>query len=275
MLEDLDAKLAEKYGSHTSYSSGIGPSHIEYYGDSPVEEMKRLLDSYAYSESSVLDIGCGAGQTLCRLAQKVRQIWGIDRNDELLQATRLRAESQGLTNVTLVQGNSVLEQDVEQLPDNTFDLAFSQRGPNLNVPLLKKLRKNAFFVQELVSSYDGYPLREIFGRTHYTPYTAGEQPMLLASYAELGLFPVSVKEHFYDVFYRDIDHLETYLQHSAAMLSNWRLADKPYEPSRDRAALELYARYNTTPNGIRIMQHRRVFVLRRASVYYYPVDGTL
>jgi hypothetical protein len=59
----------------------------------------------------------------------------------------------------------------------------------------------------------------------------------------------------------------------AANLSNWRLPDKPYEAHRDWPALELYARYNTTSKGIRLLRQRKVFVLRRAPVTYYPVDG--
>ena len=55
---------------------------------------------------------------------------------------------------------------------------------------------------------------------------------------------------------------------------NWRVGEpRPYEASRDRKALELFALYNTTSRGIRILEHRMIFVLRRAKLSYYPVDG--
>jgi hypothetical protein len=45
----------------------------------------------------------------------------------------------------------------------------------------------------------------------------------------------------------------------------------PYEEKRDRAALELYVRYNTTPKGVRLANHRKVYVFRRTVVHYAPV----
>jgi hypothetical protein len=91
---------------------------------------------------------------------------------------------------------------------------------------------------------------------------------------EVDLFPVSFKEYFYEAFYRDIEHLEADLEKSLWSLYNWRVGDpRPYEASRDRKALELFAQYNPTSRGIRILEHRMIFVLRRANLSFYPVDG--
>ncbi len=267
-----DEGLARKYGAFASYQSNFSPDSVEYYGESPADEMQRLLDLYCHSTCVVLDIGCGAGQTLCRAARTVGSIWGIDRNEELLQAARERVERMGLKNVELRQADSTLTNDVMVLSDNFFDLAYSQRGPNLNGLLLQKMKKDAVFIQELVSSFDGYPLKEIFGRTHYTPYSHGEQQSLQAYYAELDLFPICTKEYFYEEYYRDSEHLENLLRHGA-LLDNWRLSSKPFDPLKDRVSLELYVKYNTTPRGIRILRQRRIFVLRRTVVSYYPIDG--
>jgi hypothetical protein len=46
----------------------------------------------------------------------------------------------------------------------------------------------------------------------------------------------------------------------------------PYEEERDRQALELYARYNQTPRGIRMINKRHVYVFRRTAVQYAPVE---
>lgn len=55
------------------------------------------------------------------------------------------------------------------------------------------------------------------------------------------------------------------------MLKNWRLPARPYSAT-DRAALDLYARYHTTPQGIRVLRQRKIFVLRKTVVSYYPID---
>src|SRR5450432_670718 len=101
--------------------------------------------------------------------------------------------------------------------------------------------------------------------THYTPYSHGEQQSLQAYYAELDLFPISTKEYFYEEYYRDPAHLQSFLLHGA-MLDNWRLPSKPLDVERDRVSLELYIRYNTTSRGIRVLRQRRIFVMRRSPV---------
>jgi hypothetical protein len=65
-LNDLDEKLAHKYGRYASYQTPIEPV-LETYGDAPADEVDRLLTIFAQPPSTILDLGCGAGQTLCRL----------------------------------------------------------------------------------------------------------------------------------------------------------------------------------------------------------------
>ena len=72
---DFNRELAQRYGAFASYPSSVAPALVEYYGENPAVEVDRLLDQYATPESSVLDIGCGAGHTLCRLAVRVKAIW--------------------------------------------------------------------------------------------------------------------------------------------------------------------------------------------------------
>lgn len=90
-LAELDKRLAERFGGYASYKRDDDPI-LETYGDGPAEEMDRLLDAYCKPESRVLDVGCGAGFTLCRLAPKVAEIWGFEQEPDLLEATRLHAE---------------------------------------------------------------------------------------------------------------------------------------------------------------------------------------
>lgn len=37
-------------------------------------------------------------------------------------------------------------------------------------------------------------------------------------------------------------------------------------------ALDLYARYHTTPKGICVLCQRKIFVPRKTAVSYYPID---
>ena len=73
-LTELDRQLAERYGSYASYATEVDPIIVDTHGDGPTDEVDRLLDVFAGPESHVLDLGCGAGFTLCRLAPTVTGI---------------------------------------------------------------------------------------------------------------------------------------------------------------------------------------------------------
>jgi len=191
----------------------------------------------------------------------------------LLYASKV-AKDNGLDNVKLIYGDTTSPDDVAKLPDDYFDVILSQRGPNMNEFLVKKLKEEGIFIQEYVGHFDVYPLKEIFGRRNYSPYDFYGVEAIICRYAEIELFPVSIKEYFYNEYYADIEHLKSYLvQQQGANLSNWRLPNRPYEEDLDRVSLELYAKYNMTSKGIRLMRHRNIFVFRKTKVSYYPVDS--
>lgn len=264
---DIDHALAKRYGAFASYHSDAFPVSIEYYGENPTEEFDRLLDQYVRPDCAVLDLGCGAGHTLCRLAPAVERIWGIDSNEELMAATHLRIEQLGLKNAFTVFGNSYDPVAMQALPHNSFDIVFSRRGPRFSANLVRTLHPGAIFIQEIVNTLDGYPLGEIFGRRPYTPINVSDQDVLLASYADMGLFPISAKAYYYEEFYRDREHLAAFLTQIGAMLTPWLLPKPfprtPFNPHADDDALNLYVKHNTTAAGVRVLRQRTILVLRQ------------
>jgi SAM-dependent methyltransferase len=266
-LADLDRKLAASYGAFASYSTPVDPTHIDTYGDSPAEEVDRLLDRLAQPGSRVLDLGCGAGFTLCRLAPQVAAIWGFEQDPDLLAAATQRVASLGIDNATLIQGNVAVPEDVAQLPANTYDLVFSRRGPNVTAAVMATLRHEAYVVQELFQ--DPIGLLEMFGRKSPLANLGDNPRWLVDEYSWLGLMPVSIKEYYYDSFFQDSEHLAANLA-QPTMLYSWPMPPMPYQEERDRSALELYVRYNTTPRGIRVVNHRKVYLFRRENLQQAP-----
>lgn len=267
-LSEMDQQLARDYGSYASYPTAEDPALVDTYGDGPAEEVDRLLDTLTGASSTVLDLGCGAGFTLCRLAPRVKAIWGFEQDARLLAAARLRAQQQGLANARFVAGNASVPEDSAPLPDAAFDVVLSRRGPNVN-NLLSKMKPDALVIQELWR--DPLALLEIFGRKSFAARLADNANWLVEQYSWLNLFPVSVKDYYFTSYFRDIDHLAAFLSRKNALLS-YPMPPLPYDPQRDRAALELYARYNTTPRGIQIINTRKVYLFRRAPVQVMPVD---
>jgi hypothetical protein len=46
-LSELDQQLAHRYGGFASYTHTVEPALVETYGDSPADEIDRLLDKFA------------------------------------------------------------------------------------------------------------------------------------------------------------------------------------------------------------------------------------
>lgn len=274
MIQETDQQLAARYGAYASFSTPTDPILVETHGDSPADEIDRLLDVFATPEARILELGCGAGQTLCRIAPKVNAIWGVDLEEPLLNGARERIAETGCDNATLVLGDTTNAETVSQLPDAYFDFAFSRRGPFLTHALMEKLTPDAHFLIELYQ--DALGLKEIFGRRAFLPHDvfAGGD-WVISHHSGLGLLPVSVKEYFFEQYFRDPEHFEAFITTIPASLSYWWMEQKPYVPERDRAALELYCRYNTTSKGIRLIQRRKVYLFRRAQTNTYPVDSPL
>lgn len=260
-----DLALAARYGAYAGFRTEAAPIRVEYAGGNPAEDVTRLVDQHARAEGRFPDIGCGAGQTLCRLAPLVQEAWGFDMDRDLMGAARRRVSELGIENVTCVEGNVAEAADVAQLPDNHFDLALSQRGPNLNASLARKLRDDAIFIQELVSEFDFFPLMEGLGLRPVASYSPGGHEWLVRQYVDLGLFPVGTREYFYEEYFRNGDHLAAFLDELGPARWSLRAAS-----SQDRRAFETYVREQTTPSGVRLLRHRRVFVLRRTRPTSYP-----
>ena len=266
----IDLEIAPRRGAYASYVTQNDPFRTDYHGDSPAVEMDRLLDALTDEHSNVLDLGSGAGFTLCRLAARVKEIWGVDLDRELMEACRARVKAMGVKNAHLVFGDTPDPALLTQLPDAHFTVAFSRRGPFLTEALAKKLTPEAPFVVELAQDFLG--LKEMFGRTPCLPKSAGDPDWAVSVHAGIGYVPVSAKAYWYEEWFRDPDHMAGYLTQGAP-LQNWWMEACPYEEARDRPALELYARYNRTSEGIRLVGHRRIYVFRRQATNYYPVLG--
>src|SRR5213595_3645451 len=73
----------------------------------------------------VLDLGCGDGTTALPSAQLGADVLGVDIARNLVEAGNRRAAQHGLNNLKFQEGDA---SNLEQLPDQTFDLVVSIFG---------------------------------------------------------------------------------------------------------------------------------------------------
>ena len=87
------------------------------------EVLARLLDDPTAEESAtdrqLLEVGCGTGRFLAALAAAGQQVTGTDLSQKMLDQARVRLESAGIDNVSLIQTSSL------PFPDSTFSAVYS------------------------------------------------------------------------------------------------------------------------------------------------------
>jgi len=110
-----------RYGSTFRYlgdewnSDGVGWNRDDFY-------FAIYAERWLHHESTVLEIGPGGGKWTVRLAPKVKRVIALDVSEAMLQRTRQRCESAGLSNVEFVLGNG---QDFQPVADESIDFFFS------------------------------------------------------------------------------------------------------------------------------------------------------
>jgi SAM-dependent methyltransferase len=79
-------------------------------------------------ESSLIDIGCGPGTATLRAAKRVGPggtVLGVDLAPQMLAHAERRAQAEGYSNVTFLEGDA---EELEGVPDTSFDTAISNFG---------------------------------------------------------------------------------------------------------------------------------------------------
>jgi ubiquinone/menaquinone biosynthesis C-methylase UbiE len=76
-------------------------------------------------ELKVLDLACGDGNTAIPEAKLGAEVLGVDIAGNLVEAAKIRAKSEGLTNCKFMEGDA---SDLHELKDDSFDLVVSIFG---------------------------------------------------------------------------------------------------------------------------------------------------
>ncbi len=82
--------------------------------------LRDLVSELAPPGSSVLDVGCGTGYQLLRMASRIETGTGIDRADRMIAYARKQQAKRGKANLTFDLADAA---DLSRFRDNEFDLA--------------------------------------------------------------------------------------------------------------------------------------------------------
>jgi len=123
--------------SYMAHEQGLPQSCVQHRFDRERTVVESWFDGLT-SDSSILDIGCGAGTWTMLFAQQHRRVVGIDMSPNMLLAARTQLAD--MRNVELIEGNALLA-PIEGTFDGAFVggmLMYLNRGDA--VRLLKRLR---------------------------------------------------------------------------------------------------------------------------------------
>ena len=106
---------------------------VEGYARHSVPELEPIADRVIELadpawESSVIDVACGPGTATMRAAKRVGpggSVMGVDLAPQMVAFAERRAQADGFTNTTFVEGDAEV---LEGVPDAAFDVAVSNFG---------------------------------------------------------------------------------------------------------------------------------------------------
>lgn len=106
---------------------------VEGYAKHSVPELGPIADRVVAIadpawDSSVIDVACGPGTATLRAAKRVGpggRVLGVDLAPQMVAHAERRAQAEGFTNVTFMEGDA---EQLEGVPDASFDTAISNFG---------------------------------------------------------------------------------------------------------------------------------------------------
>jgi ubiquinone/menaquinone biosynthesis C-methylase UbiE len=94
-----DQRFLDYWGRVIDWSDPAAPQWLEHF-DRRVDECRKIADAIeshrSLSNARVLDVGCQTGALACVLAERGATVTGVEPEDWVLEAARLRAEGWGV-----------------------------------------------------------------------------------------------------------------------------------------------------------------------------------
>ena len=251
-MENFYDKVARKYGGYA-----FGAHKPKYFSEHPSGDPEKIfkdkLLELAGGDKIALDVGCGDCKFAFGIADRFREIVGIDTSKELLNIAEAKKEALKVANV------SFLLQDAENttFKDESLDIIYCRRGPSFLKEYYRLLRKGASYLEIGIGEKDAIELKRIFGRGQdFGKWDKSRLSEDVAELKKLG-FEVNFSEEFnYSEYYPSHKDLEVFLQRVPIF--------EDFDPEKDREYLETYCKDFQTEKGIVLHRHRIVLVARKS-----------
>jgi SAM-dependent methyltransferase len=141
--------------------------------DPLTNHMRDLICTHIPDNTSVLDVGCGTGYQLLRMASKIEKGVGVDLADRMISFARKQQKRERVDNLMFDLASAA---DLNQFDDNEFNLAtmtlvLHEIEIELRVPALKEMARVS--ERQIIADWVVSPGLSRSALTHLMEMTAG------------------------------------------------------------------------------------------------------
>jgi SAM-dependent methyltransferase len=248
MAEKFYDKIARQFGFSTPHARWT----TEYPAGDPEQIFEHEVRARADREKRALDVGCGDGRFILRMAEVFGYVVGIDHAGGMLAVARQRQGELGVENVTLLEQNA----QHTTFPAASFDVVYSRRGPTFYAEYHRLLKAGGHFLAITIGNRDAVQLKEVFGRGQgFAERDVSRLDSDRRGLTHVGFEVVSQAEYHYDEYYDSYADLELFLRGVPIF--------EDFDPEADRPRLERYVAHFQEPQGIRLPRHRVIDIARK------------
>jgi len=251
MTKEFYNKVARKFGG---YAYGLSnPKYTKEFTDGiPEDDFKNHLLSLSGKDKKVLDVGCGDCKFAFGISENFKEIVAIDNSTELLKVARSKQKELKNKNVKILR----LDADRMKFENESFDIAFSRRGPTPYKEIYRILKPNGHYVIIEIGEKDTMDLKKVFARGQgYGNWDNPVSEKEKHSAINAGFITNFVKEYFYNEYYESYEDLDLFLQGVPIF--------PDFDPEKDKRFLQKYIEKFKTKKGIKLPRHRVVFVFQK------------
>jgi ubiquinone/menaquinone biosynthesis C-methylase UbiE len=226
------------------------PSHEHVFTDGNDGENEfdtKILNTVV--GQAVLDVGCGIGEFTLRIAERAREVVGVDFSKEAIRRATTKLKRTGIRNCKFKQA------DANELPfpDAAFDVVVSRRGPvTASMQSLSEayrvMKEGGTLMEITIGEKDKRNIVKIFGRGQMHGVTERVVVAKSGMLKSAGFLILDVKDYLATEVFQAMNDLIVRLN-SAPIIPN-------FDVKRDEKYLERVKLECTTSRGIETEVHR-------------------
>ncbi|WP_308639382.1 class I SAM-dependent methyltransferase [Paenibacillus silvisoli] len=205
------------------------------------------------SADLLLDIGCGGGEALLKIAEGALLLVGIDNSTGMIEAATSRLDASGIVNVRL------LHMDAEKLdfPGSFFNVVSCRQAPFCASEVARVIVPGGIFLTQQVSEADKCNLKQAFGRGQsFGEQDGALQHQYMSELYEAGFRDIQALEYDATEYYHSYEDLVFLLKHTPIVPNFGKSED-------DFSILDQFIQENQTNKGIKTNSKRFMLIAKK------------